>query len=234
MDKYEELEKRIIELEMKMKSETVVYIFIKILNSLSHYQVQRRLIKCEQQSILQIIYIKNRKYINPPNTDSKNRISRKFGYFMQELSLIQFMERNYSWNYDHNEATTKKAEINHDSVRAIFALPLTLEKPMWFGFLLTLCIWLSYVIYLPLRICYIILNVVKYLITFGYYSLNLHRTHLFDCLRFLIFLISLYCLFFISFTKLYHLIRGQELMKFYVIYNMLDIANTLLASLCHV
>lgn len=164
-----------------------------------------------------------------PGVVTRKHLSQKYNNCMTDISLSHFILRNINWEYLKDES-----EIDDDNnlVRLFVSIPFHLEKPACLGVLLCLSIWLSYIVYIPIRVLYSCFRLIIYFSSFGFIKHKLHRPQLFDCLRFLMFLISLFVLSCLSLTRIYHTIRGQEIMKFFVIYNMLDVSNTLFSSLC--
>ena len=62
-------------------------------------------------------------------------------------------------------------------------------------------------------------------------SLLSSSTALADVLRFVLLLLSWYCLSLLPMSRLYHYIRGQSVLKLYVLFNMLQISDRLFASI---
>lgn len=60
-------------------------------------------------------------------------------------------------------------------------------------------------------------------------SSQCHRTHLYDVMRGGIFIVSTYVLCLVDMSRLYHSIRGQAMIKLYVLFTMIEVVYYFLA-----
>lgn len=137
------------------------------------------------------------------------------------------------------------------SVNNFFLVPLQLEKLLALGMIISLDTFLYVLTFLPIRVAFSLLLVVKECI--GYFipwlitdspshkkgpnskarvqkSARLHRTNLYDLLRGSILYLGYWTLCKINMSQLYHFIRGQNMIKLYVLTSMMEVCSTLLSS----
>ncbi|XP_062523321.1 transmembrane anterior posterior transformation protein 1 homolog [Corticium candelabrum] len=107
--------------------------------------------------------------------------------------------------------------------------PKNLENLMVFGFLLCLHTFLYVFTFLPLRVIAAAVSLVFNIFTRPWKPL-LNPAQICDLLRGVIFCVCFCLLFYIDNSMLYHLVRGQAVIKLYVIHNVLEIADKLMSS----
>ncbi|KAK1175284.1 hypothetical protein AOXY_G2968 [Acipenser oxyrinchus oxyrinchus] len=148
---------------------------------------------------------------------------------LSDLSLLRFISAELTRGYflEHNEA---KYTERRERVYTCMRIPRELEKLMLFGFFLCLDAFLYVFTLLPLRA---ILALIR-LITFPCCGLNgtrpLQPAQVCDVLKGFIMVICYFMMHYVDYSMMYHLIRGQSVIKLYIIYNMLEVADRLFSS----
>ncbi|KAI9030899.1 eukaryotic membrane protein family-domain-containing protein [Phycomyces nitens] len=145
------------------------------------------------------------------------------------------------WDYLRDELTVSDfdsgQEIKRERVTNFLGVPVALEKLMGFGFVVCLDSFLYTFTILPLRFClafyHFTLNSYHNLQWFFFHKSNFVRlrpSQKCDLLKGL--LITITCVSMCSFdpSRLYHFIRGQAVLKLYVVFNVLEICDKLCCS----
>ncbi|KAK2572456.1 Transmembrane anterior posterior transformation protein 1-like protein [Acropora cervicornis] len=145
--------------------------------------------------------------------------------------LVQGEEKAEENNTDgpqRKEEEDKYSE-KREKVYTFMKIPREFEKLMVFGFMLCLDCFLFMFTILPLR-----LIVAVYKITTGLLFCRISRMlqpgQICDLLKGSIILTCWLLLTYVDVSVLYHTVRGQSVIKLYVIYNMLEIADRLCSS----
>uniref|UniRef100_A0A7N6FMB6 Transmembrane anterior posterior transformation 1a n=1 Tax=Anabas testudineus TaxID=64144 RepID=A0A7N6FMB6_ANATE len=145
------------------------------------------------------------------------------------LSLIRFITTELTRGYflEHNEA---KYTERRERVYTCLRIPKELEKLMTFGFFLCLDAFLYVFTLLPLRVILALLR----LLTLPCCGLSgsrlLQPAQVCDVLKGFIMVICYSMMSYVDYAMMYHLIRGQSVIKLYIIYNMLEVADRLFSS----
>ncbi|XP_060633909.2 transmembrane anterior posterior transformation protein 1 homolog isoform X1 [Anolis sagrei] len=154
-----------------------------------------------------------------------------------DLSLFRFINAELTRGYflEHNEA---KYTERRERVYTCMRIPRELEKLMIFGIFLCLDAFLYVFTLLPLRV---FLAVFRF-ITLPCYGLRSHRglrmsdrrllqpAQVCDIFKGVILVICYFMMHYVDYSMMYHLIRGQSVIKLYIIYNMLEVADRLFSS----
>ncbi|KAM9678387.1 transmembrane anterior posterior transformation protein 1 homolog isoform 1-T1 [Trichechus inunguis] len=146
-----------------------------------------------------------------------------------ELSLLRFLSAELTRGYflEHNEA---KYTERRERVYTCMRIPRELEKLMFFGIFLCLDAFLYVFTLLPLRVCLALFR----LFTLPCYGLRdrrlLQPAQVCDILKGVILVICYFMMHYVDYSMMYHLIRGQSVIKLYIIYNMLEVADRLFSS----
>ncbi|KAL7863602.1 hypothetical protein SRHO_G00125860 [Serrasalmus rhombeus] len=158
----------------------------------------------------------------------------------EEPSLLRFMCAELTRGYflEHDEA---KYTERRERVYTCMRIPKELEKLMMFGIFLCLDAFLYVFTLLPLRTLLAFLR----LLTMPCCG---HRAHVCpycrrssvsrflqpaqvcDLLKGLIMVLCYFMMHYVDYAMMYHLIRGQSVIKLYIIYNMLEVADRLFSS----
>uniref|UniRef100_A0A9J8CZX6 Transmembrane anterior posterior transformation 1 n=1 Tax=Cyprinus carpio carpio TaxID=630221 RepID=A0A9J8CZX6_CYPCA len=146
-----------------------------------------------------------------------------------EPSLLRFMCAELTRGYflEHNEA---KYTERRERVYTCMRIPRELERLMSFGFFLCLDAFLYVFTLLPLRTLLAFLR----LLTIPCCGLGgsrfLQPAQVCDLLKGLIMVLCYSMMHYVDYAMMYHLIRGQSVIKLYIIYNMLEVADRLFSS----
>ncbi|XP_031646117.1 transmembrane anterior posterior transformation protein 1 homolog isoform X4 [Oncorhynchus kisutch] len=147
-------------------------------------------------------------------------------------SLARFMCAELTRGYflEHNEA---KYTERRERVYTCMRIPRELEKLMIFGFFLCLDAFLYVFTLLPLRVLLALLH----LVTLPCCSLGgsrlLQPAQVCDILKGLIMVLCYSMMHYVDYSMMYHLIRGQSVIKLYIIYNMLECFPEPLSPVLH-
>uniref|UniRef100_A0A8C4IBA7 Transmembrane anterior posterior transformation 1 n=1 Tax=Dicentrarchus labrax TaxID=13489 RepID=A0A8C4IBA7_DICLA len=146
-----------------------------------------------------------------------------------DLSLVRFITTELTRGYflEHNEA---KYTERRERVYTCLRIPKELEKLMTFGFFLCLDAFLYVFTLLPLRVILALLR----LLTLPCCGLSgsrlLQPAQVCDVLKGFIMVLCYSMMSYVDYAMMYHLIRGQSVIKLYIIYNMLEVADRLFSS----
>ncbi|XP_072476421.1 transmembrane anterior posterior transformation protein 1 homolog [Notamacropus eugenii] len=146
-----------------------------------------------------------------------------------ELSLLRFLSAELTRGYflEHNEA---KYTERRERVYTCMRIPRELEKLMIFGIFLCLDAFLYVFTLLPLRVFLALFR----FFTLPCYGLRdrrlLQPAQICDILKGIILVICFFMMHYVDYSMMYHLIRGQSVIKLYIIYNMLEVADRLFSS----
>ncbi|KAI2668582.1 hypothetical protein H4Q32_005330 [Labeo rohita] len=139
---------------------------------------------------------------------------------------------------EHNEA---KYTERRERVYTCLRIPKELEKLMMFGFFLCLDVFLYVFTLLPLRVLLALIR----LLTLPCCGLRasicpyckkssgsriLQPAQVCDVLKGFIMILCYFMMHYVDYSMMYHLIRGQSVIKLYIIYNMLEVADRLFSS----
>ncbi|TBU29521.1 eukaryotic membrane protein family-domain-containing protein [Dichomitus squalens] len=151
------------------------------------------------------------------------------------LSIDSVYEPPFSlWDYLREELLAtdfdSHQELKWERVSNFLSMPIALEKIFLFGFIVCLDSFIYTFTILPIRF---ILAFWRLLLnTFSRSALSLPPSQKADILRAFLLVISIIILAPLTdASKLYHFIRGQDTIKLYVIFNALEIADRLCASI---
>ncbi|XP_057561149.1 transmembrane anterior posterior transformation protein 1 homolog [Hippopotamus amphibius kiboko] len=159
--------------------------------------------------------------------ESDRRRERRRG--RAELSLLRFLSAELTRGYflEHNEA---KYTERRERVYTCMRIPRELEKLMVFGIFLCLDAFLYVFTLLPLRVFLALFR----LFTLPCYGLRdrrlLQPAQVCDILKGVILVLCYFMMHYVDYSMMYHLIRGQSVIKLYIIYNMLEVADRLFSS----
>uniref|UniRef100_A0A8C5H288 Transmembrane anterior posterior transformation protein 1 homolog n=1 Tax=Gouania willdenowi TaxID=441366 RepID=A0A8C5H288_GOUWI len=146
-----------------------------------------------------------------------------------DLSLFRFITTELTRGYflEHNEA---KYTERREKVYTCLRIPKELEKLMTFGFFLCLDTFLYVFTLLPLRVILALLRLVTVPCCGLSGSRLLQPAQVCDVLKGFIMVLCYSMMGYVDYAMMYHLIRGQSVIKLYIIYNMLEVADRLFSS----
>ncbi|XP_020624525.1 transmembrane anterior posterior transformation protein 1 homolog isoform X2 [Orbicella faveolata] len=127
------------------------------------------------------------------------------------------------------ELEEDKYTERREKVYTFMKIPREFEKLMIFGFMLCLDCFLFMFTFLPLRLIVVMYKIITGLL-FCRTSRMLQPVQICDLLKGSILVACWLLLTHVDFSVLYHTVRGQSVIKLYVIYNMLEIADRLFSS----
>ncbi|KAM4622053.1 transmembrane anterior posterior transformation protein 1 homolog [Polymixia lowei] len=144
-------------------------------------------------------------------------------------SLTRFMCAELTRGYflEHNEA---KYTERREKVYTCMRIPKELEKLMIFGFFLCVDAFLYVFTLLPLRVLLALLRLLTLPCCGFSGSRLLQPAQVCDVLKGLILVLCFSMMHYVDYSMMYHLIRGQSVIKLYIIYNMLEVADRLFSS----
>ncbi|XP_043982454.1 transmembrane anterior posterior transformation protein 1 homolog isoform X2 [Gambusia affinis] len=128
---------------------------------------------------------------------------------------------------EHNEA---KYTERRERVYTCMRIPKELEKLMIFGFFLCADAFLYIFTLLPLRVLLAVLRLLTLPCCGFSGSRLLQPAQVCDMLKGLILVLCFSMMHYVDYSMMYHLIRGQSVIKLYIIYNMLEVADRLFSS----
>uniref|UniRef100_A0A674NM47 Transmembrane anterior posterior transformation 1b n=1 Tax=Takifugu rubripes TaxID=31033 RepID=A0A674NM47_TAKRU len=146
-----------------------------------------------------------------------------------DLSLFRFITTELTRGYflEHNEA---KYTERRERVYTCLRIPKELEKLMTFGFFLCLDAFLYVFTLLPLRVILALLRLLTLPCCGFSGSRLLQPAQVCDVLKGFIMVLCYSMMSYVDYSMMYHLIRGQSVIKLYIIYNMLEVADRLFSS----
>ncbi|XP_070539868.1 transmembrane anterior posterior transformation protein 1 homolog [Ptychodera flava] len=142
-----------------------------------------------------------------------------FKYISAELT------RGYYLEHDEAKYTQKR-----DRVYAFLNIPKEMEVLMTYGFFLCMDAFLFLFTFLPLRVLLAFYTVLTRPCTVTSGGRILQPAQICDIFKMLILIVCSYLMCFLDFSMLYHIVRGQAVIKLYIIYNMLEVADRLFSS----
>ncbi|CAG5928648.1 unnamed protein product [Menidia menidia] len=148
---------------------------------------------------------------------------------LSDLSLVRFITTELTRGYflEHNEA---KYTERRERVYTCLRIPKELEKLMTFGFFLCLDTFLYVFTLLPLRVILALLRLLTVPCCGLSGSRLLQPAQVCDVLKGFIMVLCYSMMSYVDYSMMYHLIRGQSVIKLYIIYNMLEVADRLFSS----
>lgn len=152
--------------------------------------------------------------------------------------------RNFSFlNYFHAEifGVGEPGHLEPDAISNIINfldVPFKVEELIVFGFFVCLDSFLFVLTFLPIRVICSIFTLFYDIISTLHHKIrgiltserSFHRTHAYDLMRGALLLLGVYVLHLLNMSRVYHFIRGQTMIKLYVLTGMLEIFDKLLCT----
>ncbi|CAL1612923.1 unnamed protein product [Knipowitschia caucasica] len=162
--------------------------------------------------------------------EEENQASGEQEQHCPEPSLSRFMGTELTSGYflEHNEAQYTE---QREKVYRCMQVPKELEKLMLFGFFLCMDAFLYALTLLPLRVLLALLRLLMLPCCGFSGSRLLQPAQVCDILKGLILVLCYSMMHYVDYAMMYHLIRGQSVIKLYIIYNMLEVADRLFSSI---
>ncbi|CAD5226505.1 unnamed protein product [Bursaphelenchus okinawaensis] len=155
----------------------------------------------------------DRELLNAVNKDEQ--LTRQLGIW--EFVWME-LTRGYSLETHQDRYTEKRRKVY-----AFFRIPYELEKFLFFGFLHCLDAFCHVFTFLPIRLILAVIGKVA-----GSRVWTAAETC--DFLKISIIIAASYIMQFVDTSMLYHIVRGQGVIKLYIFYNMLEVADKLFSS----
>jgi len=123
----------------------------------------------------------------------------------------------------------KLSELKKERIQNFLAVPVELEKFLNYGILICLDSFLYTFTILPIRLIVAVFCMFK-----GIFIKNAFKTrHKSDILKGLLMLFCCIALQYIDVSRLYHFVRGQNIVKLYLIYNLMENFDKLCSAFGH-
>ncbi|KAJ3366417.1 hypothetical protein GGF32_005419 [Allomyces javanicus] len=119
------------------------------------------------------------------------------------------------------------ADQKSERLSNFFQVPVEVEKTLWLGYVICLDSFLGLFTILPLRVALAARSALASLISSKW---RVHPNHIMDVYRFVILVSAVAILLQIDPSHTYHFIRGQSMIKLYVIFNLLEVCDRLCCS----
>ncbi|KAH7726659.1 Protein F26F2.7 [Aphelenchoides avenae] len=140
----------------------------------------------------------------------------------KKLGVLEFvwmeLTRGYSLQNDQDRYTEKRRKVY-----AFMRIPYELEKFLFYGFLQCLDAFCHVFTFLPIRIVMTFLGLILRIKQWT-------SADTCDILKISIIITASYIMQFVDTSMMYHLVRGQGVIKLYIFYNMLEVADKLFSS----
>ncbi|XP_022799090.1 transmembrane anterior posterior transformation protein 1 homolog [Stylophora pistillata] len=171
-------------------------------------------------------------YQKDPHRDvpqiTKASSEEKLGDGLRKLSFMKYFTAEV-FSGKLMELEEEKYTERRQKVYTFMKIPREFEKLMVFGFMLCLDCFLFMFTFLPVRLVVALYKIITGLL-FCRTSRMLQPVQMCDLLKGSILVTCWLLLTHVDFSVLYHTVRGQSVIKLYVIYNMLEIADRLFSS----
>jgi len=123
----------------------------------------------------------------------------------------------------------KLSELKKERIQNFLAVPVELEKFLNYGILICLDSFLYTFTILPIRLIVAVFSMIK-----GLFVKNAFKTrHKSDLLKGSLMLLCCIALQYIDVSRLYHFVRGQNIVKLYLIYNLMENFDKLCSAFGH-
>ena len=148
--------------------------------------------------------------------------------------------------YIHNEIfgvkdnpLSNSSETANKKIENFLSVPFSLECLIWFGFAICMDAFLYLFTFLPIRVvvqwCSVLYWYSRTLLGLGVsngtgVASSIGTQHMYDMLCIIVIIIACVVLQFFDMSYTYHFIRGQSMIKLYVLTSMLDVLERLLCS----
>lgn len=110
-------------------------------------------------------------------------------------------------------------EMHQERVQNFLVVPYNIEQMFLFGVFLALDSFLYVFTYLPLRILF----ACGCAVTSSFHTRVFRRTHFYDLMVAVIISVATFVLWRVDMSRVYHAIRGQAMIKLYVLFTMIEV-----------
>jgi hypothetical protein len=146
------------------------------------------------------------------------------------FTLWDYLKPELVWNIDENLSRVE-SKTNNKQVKNLFWVPFRLEQFLTHGLLICTDSLLYIFTFLPMRIIYAVCLVLQSMLPKAIRFGRVRRTQIYDLLTAALIVAGVYTISQVHMSIVYHYIRGQAVIKLYVIFNMLEIIDKLFTSL---
>ncbi|XP_035673605.1 transmembrane anterior posterior transformation protein 1 homolog isoform X1 [Branchiostoma floridae] len=155
----------------------------------------------------------------------------------EEERLVKEIANMPLWTYLWAELTRgylleneeEKFAERRERVYTFMKIPQVFEKLMFYGFFLCLDAFLFIFTFLPLRVIIALIRLITMPCLQGKRS-RLEPAQICDLIKAGIIIVCTNILFYVDTSMLYHVVRGQSIIKLYIIFNMLEVADRLFSA----
>ena len=172
-------------------------------------------------------------------------------FHIRKFSLLKYLQVEM-FGVGESEKSERRSP---DTISNFLAVPFKIERMVWFGFFVCFDAFWYTVTYLPIRVVYSLYVLIKELVLVqlvvllpGLFwfpgallkgpgllkvaspSRYFHRTHAYDLMVGALMWLAVSSLQMLNMGRVYHFIRGQNMIKLYVLTGMLEIFDKLLSS----
>lgn len=122
--------------------------------------------------------------------------------------------------------------LKEQRIITFLSIPKELEKVLFLGYLVCLDAFLFLFTFLPIRAVFAVVSIIRWVIArlLFFPDVQIDKGQLCDLFRAMMIFTCLGALSLVDISMLYHLIRGQSVIKLYFIYNLLEILDYLCCS----
>jgi len=131
--------------------------------------------------------------------------------------------------YGEDAIPEKLSELKKERIQNFLAVPVELEKFLNYGILICLDSFLYTFTILPIRLIVAVFSLVKGL----FVKENFKTRHKSDILKGLLIFFCCISMQYIDVSRLYHFVRGQNIVKLYLIYNLMENFDKLCSAFGH-
>lgn len=146
-------------------------------------------------------------------------------------SLMNYIYMELTRGYKLDNEDGKKLSEKSKKVYTFIKIPLELEKFICFGFLQCVDAFLYTFTFLPLRFILAFVEIFrKCFVRSDNNTRWLESAEIRDLLKGLVLILACIAIYYLDISMMYHLIRGQAIIKLYIFFNMLEVADKLFSS----
>lgn len=171
----------------------------------------------------------------PVSSLSSSSSSTTSSFSSKRLSFFEWLKDEVISGYGLEWKRT--ARTTHHVVNFL-SVPFRLEPFLSFGTFLCLDLFLFHITFLPLRFLIAIFALIQTLVSYGCSRIlgcrsrpQFTRVHAYDILKGLIIILSVTVLGYVQVSRVYHYIRGEAIIKLYVVVSILEVLDQLFCSL---
>jgi len=151
------------------------------------------------------------------------------------MSLFSYIKNEVTRSYllDHDQ---ERYALKREKIYTFMRIPRELEKFMSYGFFHCLDSFLFVYTFLPLRVTLALISIIFRLPTRYFASFHskqgriIFPAEIIDMTKVFILLVCCYAMSYVDTSMLYHIIKSQSVIKLYLMYNMIEVADRLFSA----